>query len=207
MNRKFIVLIISVFSLNAAAQTATTNVSYSKGVFTTTVSISAAASQEAMRSTVDKFIHQYKNNLPALFPWALQGINLQGEKDGFIVFNVKKHTLDGALVRGVMDMTVVPLGRKYTDVHYSVAVKKTKDTAEEIAISYEMTDCEEVIKYALATFSITHNAEGNRMLITLVANVQLSKFYNTVTTKKMYAEGMTWRFVRFLENLAKDAAQ
>jgi hypothetical protein len=103
-----------------------------------------------------------------------------------------------------MDMSVVPMGRKYTDVPYNVALTKTKNTSEEIEVSYKLSDCKEVIKQANATLKITRT-DANTATITLVADVQLTSFYNTLVTKKMYTENMKWRFENFVRNLAKAA--
>jgi hypothetical protein len=202
MKKIYLLLLINFLAINIFAQKPTANVTYSKGTFTTTVSMTLNASHNAVNKLVDDFISQYKSNLPALFEWALQGVNLHGEKDKFMIFNVKQHTLANGVVRGKMDMTLVPLGQNFTDVPYNVVLKKTKNTANEIELSYQLTDCKEVIKQASATMKIVHTND-HTATVTLVADVQLTRFYNTLVSKKMYAENMQWRFVNFVENLVK----
>jgi len=190
-------LIISCYTQNIAS-----SITCSHGIFTTSVTTTVNASQIAVNNVVNKFITHYKTDLPALFPWALKGVNLQGETDKLMIFNIKSHTLgNDGVVRGMMDMTVVPLGKTYTDVTYSVLLTKVKDTPNDIVISYKLYDCQEIIKTANATLTITRTT-NNAVTISLVADVTLTRFYNLLITRKMYEDAIGWRFVNFIRNIA-----
>ena len=202
MKKLAIIFFVNLLVISAFTQNITSSVTYSRGVFTTSVTTAVNTSQAAVNDVVSKFITQYKTDLSALSPWALKGVNLQGEADKFMIFNVKSHKLgsDG-IVRGVMDMKIVDLGKTYTDVAYSVALTKVKDTPDEIVISYKLYDCQEVIKLANATLKITRAAD-NAVTISLVADITLTRFYNMLITRNMFDENLKWRFVNLVKNIA-----
>ncbi|MDR2824449.1 MAG: hypothetical protein LBB41_04540 [Prevotellaceae bacterium] len=204
--KNIIIFIFSVLCANfVTAQQATSTTTYAKGVFTTTVSCTFESNQQQVDQTINNFVSQYKGNLNALFPWALKGLKLQGEKDDFIEFNVKTHTLEKQIVVGKMDIAVKLLGKKFTDVGYKVKIEKTKSSDDVAVISYYLYDCEEVIQSAKATFTVT-KLNSTTCECKLVASTTLVKFYNMVMTKKMFRENLEWRFQKFTENMAKNAA-
>lgn len=199
-----ILLILTTISANAQKASATT--SHSKGTFTSTVKIKGEVTNEAVQATINTFFNQYKNNLNGLFEWALKDLKLQGEADDLIVFNIKSHTLNNNMVNGVMDIIISPINKKYNNVKYNVSLnlKKTKDTPQIIELTYNMTDCEEVIKSASAVLTVTQSDAGTATC-TLTANVQLTRFYNPMMSTKMYKEHIEWRFTKLVENLYADA--
>jgi hypothetical protein len=182
------------------AQTTT----YSKGVFTVKVEQRVSVSEEKMNATVDKFIDQYKNNLPLLDGWAIKGLKLRGEKDNFIIFNIKSHKPDAQNIDGVMDIKIVPLNKNYQNVTYDVALFKTKKSDFEYDIHYSLTNCTEVINSAKAVINIKVSDNGNAA-VTLVANVQLTKSYNMLMSRKQFEENLSWRFEKFVTNLIAEA--
>jgi hypothetical protein len=167
------------------------------------VTASVTASQETIGSTAEKFVSQYKTNLNALFGWALTGVNLRGEKDGFMVFHVKSHQLDNGVVLGKMDMTISKLGKTFTGVGYKVLLEKAKESALEMEIRYQLYDCEKVIRSVNATVKSVR-INDKTAWVTLVAEVKLDTFYDRMITRKMYEENMSWRFVQFAENMVRE---
>ncbi|GHT17770.1 hypothetical protein FACS189429_2630 [Bacteroidia bacterium] len=205
--KNLIILIISLLCthINTDAQQSNANTTYAKGVFTTTVSCTFEGNQQSVNQTVNNFLSQYKNNLKALFLWALKDVKLQGEKDNFIEFNIKSHTLDNQIVAGKMDIAVKPLGKKFNDVAYKVKVEKTRATDDMVEVSYYLYDCQEVIQSSKATFSIT-KLSPTTYECKLIAQTKLAKFYNMLMTKKMFRDNIEWRFCKFVENMAKSAS-
>jgi hypothetical protein len=185
------------------AQPSTTNTVYSKGVFTTTVSGVFEGSQQTVNQTINKFISEYSGNLQALFGWALKGLKLQGEKDGFIEFNIKSHTPENQIIIGKMDIAVKLMGKQHNNVAYKVKIEKTKTADNLTEISYHLYDCEEVISSAKATLTIT-KLESNTYDYKLVVRTTLTKFYNALMSRKMFRENIEWRFSKLTDNLIKD---
>jgi hypothetical protein len=182
------------------AQTTT----YSKGVFTVKVEQRVNVSEEKMNAIIDKLINQYKNNLPLLDSWAIKGLKLRGEKDNFIIFNIKSHKPDGQNIDGVMDIKIVPLSKNYQNVTYDVDLFKTKKSDYDYNIHYSLTNCTEVISSAKAEINIKFSDSENAV-VTLVANVQLTRSYNMLMSKKQFEENLSWRFEKFVTNLIAEA--
>ena len=202
MKKLVIISFANLLVISAFTQNITSSVTYSRGVFTTSVTTTVTASQSAVNDVISKFFTQYKTDLPALFTWAFKGVNLQGEADKFMIFNVKSHKLgNDGVVRGVMDMKIIDLGKTYTNVAYSGALTKVKDTPDEIVILYKLYDCQEVIKLANATLKITRTAD-KAVTLSLVADITLTRFYNMLITRKMFDENLKWRFVNLVKNFA-----
>ena len=198
-----IICLIFIIGNKCFAQQISTDIAYVNGAFVTTVTTNANASWEHVGKTIDKFITQYKTDSKALFDWALIGVDLQGEKDGFMIFHVKSHQLKNNIVKGMMDMTLIMLGKTFTDVNYNVSLTKTKETLNEVEIFYNMYDCEEVMQSANATVKVV-NLGDNKIMLSLIIEVKLKKVYDLLVTKKMYSKNMNRRYIRFVENLVKD---
>ncbi|MDR0415018.1 MAG: hypothetical protein LBH84_06350 [Prevotellaceae bacterium] len=186
------------------AQNVATSVSYRNGIFTTTVTVPVSAPHSAASQVIDRFIHQYKNEVDLLFGWALKEVNLQGEKDGFMIFNILSHSLSGNVVEGAMDMEAVALGKRYKSVTYKVHLDKVIDTPDTLEILYKLYDCQDVIQNVDARLKFT--LQNRRTVqLSLVADVKLTSFYNTMVSRAAYDKNMTWRFAKFVENMAKAA--
>jgi len=201
----YTLLVFNVLPLMLNAQKANSNTTYKKGVYTTTVTCTVKSTQDNVNQVSNNFLSQYKGNLNALFSWALKGVKLQGEKDDFIEFNVKSHSLENQVVTGKMDISVKLLGKKYKDVGYKVKIEKVKETQEVTEISYFLYDCEEVIEQSKATFTVTR-LDTNNYECKLIVNTQLKKFYNVLMSQKMFRENIEWRFRKFVENIAVSIA-
>lgn len=198
----FLFLLTTVVGLAAQEQSVSTN--YKKGEFITTVTMPINASQKRMNEVMNMFISQYNTDLNALFSWALPGLKLRGEKDDFIMFNIKSHTYNKAanLVNGVMDIDVAFLGNDFKDVSYETRLVKKAQT-QFVEIDYEMIQCEKVINHVDAVFKITPEGE-NKSLCAFEARVNLDMPYRLMTVKQ-YKDNIEWRFAKFIANIKREA--
>lgn len=177
----------------------------SKGSFKTTVSLDIDTTQEEALAIVDKFIDQYNNNITPLFGWALTGIKLQGEKDDFIEFNIKSHSYNESnkTVEGLMKINLSFLGKNFENIKYKTRLKKEIKPDNSVILHYEMPECEEVINHVSAKLTIKQK-NTNKLSVNFAVDLKLKMPYNLMTAAQ-YKDNLEWRFVRFLQNIKKEA--
>jgi hypothetical protein len=195
------ILLISLLSLSiitlCQAQSTTTN--YTKGYFVTKTETAVQATNNNVKSVVEKFIQQYRSDLNGLFTWALKGMKLKMEKDDFIMFNIKSHTPENNYVAGIMDLDVPFLDKKNKNVAYKVKIGKKEIDNKNSVVNYEMIECEKVIEHAIAQLNIIQKNE-KECVLHLEVKIKM-KFPYSMMTKKQYEENIEWRFTQLLENL------
>ncbi|MDL2239307.1 hypothetical protein LJC73_03820 [Bacteroidales bacterium OttesenSCG-928-L14] len=203
-NLIFLFLFLSTTSLAQKQDAKILLSDYTKGKFITSVSIEINAPYEKVDGTLDKFISQYNNHLDELFIWAIKDLKLQGEKDDFIMFNIKSHTYDENTNRvgGNMDINVTFMKRNFPATRYETSLSKFS-SENKTEIVYEMHYCENVIDKANAKIVITPTTV-NSTLLTFDVNLGLSSPYHLMT-KKQYRTNIEWRFAKLLSNIRDES--
>lgn len=185
------------YSQNPAASV---NSDFKKGEFITVVKMPVKASVEEVNKAIGKFTDEYNHNLNGLFGWALKGLELKGEKNDFLMFNLKSHSFNSTekTVNGVMDINVAFISKDHRDIHY-----KTKLVKEKSGLSYEMMECEKVIDHVNASLSI-NRLDDNSSECNFEVHIKLQKPYSMMTMKQ-YRANLEWRFVKFMQNICAEA--
>ena len=175
------------------------------GEFITTVKIPFNASENNIHVTMDRFVSEYKNNLPFLFDWAIEGLKLRGEHDEFIVFNLKSHQYDQAsnVVKGIMDIDVPFLNKENKNVKYKTTLQKRTGENGGYWLKYEMIECDKVIDHVDALFDITSTGKSEFICI-FEAKIRLALPYRLMNMNQ-YKKNLEWRFAEFISNLRDEA--
>lgn len=179
---------------------------FKKGEFITTVQVPVNASSEKIHEVMDAFISEYRYDLNKLFGWALVGLKLRGEKDDFIMFNLKSHIYDNASkqINGKMDIDVPFLRKNHSDITYTTSLGKKENTDDkQLYIQYEMIRCEKVISHVDAYFDIRQTEKASADCFFHV-KIKLDRPYSLMSMKQ-YKENLEWRFAKFIANIKEEA--
>lgn len=182
--------------------------SYEKGVFTTSCRVWVDASEEVTTSVLDDFMVQYRSKLDSLFQWGLKDMNLRGEGDEFIVYNLKSsaYNPETEMIRGLLDV-IVPNIMTIRDIEVEGKMyKKASDDPRETIVQYDILKATGFVKQADATFKIIRENEHSAWC-TLDLRVKFGWFFNIFITQKMYKKNLEWRFEQLAVNLKEESQQ
>ncbi len=178
---------------------------YKKGQFVTECRVWIDASEEVTSSVMDDFMIQYRSDLPQLFTWGLKDMNLQGEGDEFIVYDLKSSEYDPEteIIYGKMDV-IVPKLLTIRDIDIEGKMYKKEVSDNKIVIQYDILRATGFIKEADATFQILRENEHSAWC-TLDLRVKFGWFFNIFVSQKVYKKNLEWRFEQLAMNLRNEA--
>ena len=154
---------------------------------------------------MDDFMIQYRSDLPQLFTWGLKDMNLQGEGDEFIVYDLKSSEYDPEteIIYGKMDV-IVPKLLTIRDIDIEGKMYKKEVSDNKIVIQYDILRATGFIKEADATFQILRENEHSAWC-TLDLRVKFGWFFNIFVSQKVYKKNLEWRFEQLAMNLRNEA--
>lgn len=198
-------LFISYLSLFAQAPKDSIRTYYKDGQFVTECKVWIDASEEVTTSVMDDFLIQFRSDLDQLFTWGFKDMNLQGEGDEFIVYNLKSSSYDPEteIILGKMDI-IVPKMLTIRDVEIEGKMYKKEQTEDRVVVQYDILKATGFIKHADATFQIVRENEHSAWC-TLDLRVKFGWFFNIFITQKVYKKNLEWRFEQLATNLRNES--
>lgn len=206
---KYLTVIISTFltciSVLAQIPEDVVQTYYRNGQFVTECKVWVDASEEVTTSVMDDFMIQFRSDLDQLFTWGLKDLNLQGEGDELIVYNLKssQYDPDTEIIVGKMDV-IVPKVLTISDITIEGKMYKKDSSENQVVVQYDILTATGFIKEADATFKIIRENEQGAWC-TLDLRVKFGWFFNIFVTQKIYKKNLEWRFRQLATNLRNES--